>query len=77
MTLASYLFGKPVINYIKRELKAKFKSKFSDNEISDGIRNIITNSICAENIKPIKEKKKREPKPFTPMTDPLPTTNQE
>lgn len=67
-TLASYLFGKPVINYLKRELKAKFKSKFSDNEIADGIKNIITNPICVDDIKPIKEKKKREPKP-SPIID--------
>jgi hypothetical protein len=63
LTLSSYLFGKPVINYIKRELRTKFKSKFSDNEISEGIRNIITNPICFGDIKPIKEKKKREIKP--------------
>ena len=68
MTLASYLFGKPVINYLKRELKAKYKSKFSDNEIADGIKNIITNPICVDDIKPIKEKKKREPKP-APIID--------
>lgn len=74
-TLASFLFGKPVLNYIKRELKSKFKSKFSDNEIIDGIKNIITNPICLDNIKLIKEKKKRETKP-APMTDLQPETNQ-
>jgi hypothetical protein len=68
VTLASYLFGKPVINYLKRELRAKFKSKFSDNEIADGIKKILTNQICIEDLKPIKEKKKREPK-SVPVTD--------
>jgi hypothetical protein len=68
VTLASYLFGKPVINYLKRELKAKFKSKFSDNEISDGIKKIITNPLCVEDLKPIREKKKKETK-SEPLTD--------
>jgi hypothetical protein len=73
-SLASYLFGKPVLNYIKRELKAKFKSKFSDTEIADGIRTIITNPICWDNIKPIKEKKKREVKTAS-VIDIQPETN--
>ena len=59
-TLACYLLGKPVINYIKKELKAKYKSKFSDNEVSDGIKNVIANPICIENLKPAKDRKKKE-----------------
>jgi len=59
-TLACYLLGKPVINYIRKELKNKYKSKFSDIEISDGIKKIISNPICLENIKPVKERKKKE-----------------
>lgn len=59
-TLACYLLGKPVINYVKKELKAKYKSKFSDSEISDGIKNVIANSVCIENIKPARDRKKKE-----------------
>jgi hypothetical protein len=58
--LVSYLFGKPVINYIRRELRSKFKSKFSDDEIGEGIKNIIENPICLENLKQLKPRKKRE-----------------
>jgi hypothetical protein len=57
--LTSYLFGKPVINYIRKELKNKFKSKFSDDEIYDGLKNIIENPICFENLKQAKPKRKK------------------
>jgi len=59
-TIANYLFGKPVINYLKKELKAKFKSKFSDEDIYEGIKRVVTESICLDNIKPVKEKRKKE-----------------
>lgn len=58
--LASYLLGKPVINYIRKELKSRYKNKFSDTEISDGIKNVITNPICLDGVRPVKEKKKKE-----------------
>ncbi|OFY63449.1 MAG: hypothetical protein A2Y71_02410 [Bacteroidetes bacterium RBG_13_42_15] len=58
--LASFLLGKPVINYIRKELRTKYKNKFSDTEISDGIKKVITNPICLDGVKPIKEKKKKE-----------------
>ena len=79
-TLANYLLGKPVINFIKRELKAKYKSKFSDSEVIDAVKNVIGCSICLENIKPVKEKKKAERveaiKPATPIQDPPETVVQ-
>lgn len=58
--LASYLFGKPVINYIKRELKAKYKSNFSDGEIFEALKQMLSCSLCMEDIKPIKSRKKKE-----------------
>jgi len=59
-TLACYLLGKPVINYVKRELRAKYNSKFSDSEVSDAIKNVLMSSICLENVKPVREKRKKE-----------------
>ena len=57
--LSSYLFGKPVLSYIKRELNNKYKCRFSDEDISEGIKKILTNPICLENVKPVKSKKKK------------------
>ncbi len=64
-TIVNYLFGRPVINYLKKELKAKYKSKFSDNDIFEAIKRVVTESICLDNIRHIKEKKKKEPKEST------------
>lgn len=58
-TLACYLLGKPVINYVKKELRNKYKSSFNDIEIADAIKKVIANPICIDNIKPAKERKKK------------------
>jgi predicted type IV restriction endonuclease len=62
-SLACYLLGKPVINYLKKELRAKYKSSFNDNEISEGIKKVIATPICIDNIKPAKDRKKKEKLP--------------
>jgi hypothetical protein len=58
--LAGFLFGKPVINFLKRELNSKFKSKFSDDEIKEAVKKVITEATCLGDVKPIKEKKKKD-----------------
>jgi hypothetical protein len=57
VNIAGLLFAPPVTNFIKKVLKDKFKSKFSDEEISASINRIISESIPLEKIKQIKIKK--------------------
>jgi len=68
-SMACYLLGKPVINYLKKELRAKYKSSFSDSEITDGIKKVITTPICIDNIKPAKDRKKKESTPQKTIQD--------
>ena len=62
INVAGMLFAPPVTNFIKRTLKKKFKSKFSDDEIQASINRIIFEAIPLDNIKPskIKKEKKKE-----------------
>lgn len=62
--VAGLLFDQSVTNFIKRTLKKKFKSKFSDDEIQASINRIIIEPISLENIKhpKFKKGKKKEPK---------------
>lgn len=71
-TLAGYLFAKPIVNYLKKELKAKYKSGFSDDEIIQSIRRIITESTPLDTVKVVREKKvvKAEPIVTTPIESP-------
>jgi hypothetical protein len=62
--LACYLLGKPVINYVKKELRAKYKSTFNEAEIADAIKKVIAHPICIDNIKPAKDRKKKEKFPL-------------
>lgn len=63
-TLAGLLYSKPVLNFMKRELKRKYKSKFEDAEIVDSINRMICQPLNMEQVKPARNKsdKKREKK---------------
>lgn len=69
-TIAGFLFGKQVINYLKKELKSRFKSKFSDEEIREAIKKVITEATCFTDVKPVKERIKKE-KAETPQIAPI------
>jgi len=80
LNVAGLLFAAQVTNFIKRTLKKKFKSKFTDDEIQASINRIIHEPISLENVKPtkiIKAKKKstKEPTPEPTLTvlEPQPT----
>ena len=60
LNVAGLLFAPPVTNFIKRTLKKKFKSKFSDDEIQASINRIIHEPIALENIKPTKITKSKK-----------------
>lgn len=55
--VAGLLYSPTVVNYIKRVLKKKYKTKFSDSEIEASINKIVYEAIQLDAIKPNKEKK--------------------
>ena len=83
LNVAGLLFATPVTNFIKRTLKNKFKSKFSDEEIQASINRIIHESIPLENIKQAKATKakkrsaKEKPEPTLTVLEPQPVDNSE
>lgn len=60
--IAGLLYSKPIINFLKRELKNKYKNKFDDDEILESIKTLLTNKIDLDNVKPAKPKKTRKPR---------------
>lgn len=57
--VSGLLFGKPVVNFIKRTLKKKFKHKFSDEEIETAINRIIHEQIELDDVKHVKFRKSK------------------
>jgi hypothetical protein len=83
LNVAGLLFATPVTNFIKRTLKTKFKSKFSDAEVQASINRIIHESIPLENIKQPKSSKakkkdaKEKPEPTLTVLEPQPVDDTE
>ncbi len=59
LNVAGLLLAPPVTNFIKRTLKKKFKSKFSDDEIHASVNRIIHEPIALEDVKHTKIVKRR------------------
>lgn len=70
LNVAGLLFATPVTNFIKRTLKNKFKSKFSDEEIQASINRIILEPIPLENIKQAKASKSKRKNAKEKATEP-------
>lgn len=60
--VAGLLYSKPVINFLKRELKVRFKNKFHDDEILEAIKEVLCNKIDLEKVKPAKGFRNKKPK---------------
>jgi hypothetical protein len=60
--VAGLLYSPTVINFIKRALKKKFKSKFTDNEVELSINKIVYEAIQLDGIKQEKGKKLKKKK---------------
>ena len=58
--VAGFLYSPTVINFIRRELKNKFKSKFSDEEVKTSINRIVYEAIQLDSIKINKTKKEKK-----------------
>ncbi len=50
-TVAGLLHNKPVLNFLKRALKKKFKHKFTDEEVGHSLNRIIYEAIQLDDIK--------------------------
>jgi hypothetical protein len=50
-TIAGLLFSPSVTNFLKRELKRKFKSKFDEKEIREALTCLLTEAIDIEKVK--------------------------
>lgn len=72
--VASFLYAPTVINYIKKNLRDKYKSKFSDEEIESSINRIVHEEIKVEDLKPIKVRKpaaKKKPSVKVDIDEPV------
>jgi len=61
-TTAKFLQAKPILNFLKRTLRKKYKTKFTDQEICNTLNRIISEPIQLDNFKPMRMKKKRKKK---------------
>jgi hypothetical protein len=55
--IAGLLYTQPVLNFIKRVLKKKFRNNFSDEEIINSINRVVNEEIKIEDIKHTKIRK--------------------
>jgi len=58
-TVAGLLQNKPVVNFIKRALKKKYKHSFSDDEVIGSINKVICEPILLDNVKQMKVRKRK------------------
>jgi hypothetical protein len=56
-TLSGLLFAKQVTNFLKRELKKRYKSKFTDEEIAEAVGNVISTSVDLDSIRAFRDRK--------------------
>ena len=59
-TVAGLLKNKPVLNFLKKALKKRFKHKFSDEEVSNSLDRIIYEAIQLDDIKEVTLRKKKK-----------------
>lgn len=59
ITVAGLLHNKPILNFIKRALKKKYKHNFTDEEVGNSIDRIIYEQIQLEDIKQRTIRKKK------------------
>src|SRR5690606_13771087 len=50
-TIAGLLYNGTVINFLRRELKRKFKSKFDEKEVKEALTNMICSTVDWDKVK--------------------------
>lgn len=58
-TVAGLLQNKPVVNFIKRALKKKYKHKFTDDEVINSLNKVIYEPIQLDNVKQVTVRKRK------------------
>ena len=58
--VSGLLFGKPIINFIRRTLNKKFRHKFTEEEIENAINRIIHEEIQLDDVKHVKFRKTKK-----------------
>ena len=59
-TLAGLLYSKPVTNFIKKEIKKKFKTKVDDAEITTAVNSLVTRAINLDDVKHFRTKSSKK-----------------
>lgn len=59
-TLAGLLYSKPVTNFIKKEIKKKFKTKVDDAEITTAVNSLVTQAINLDDVKHFRTKSSKK-----------------
>jgi hypothetical protein len=59
VNVAGMLYGAPVLNFLKKALRAKYKQKFFEEEIISAIDTIITSEMVIQEVKKSKKTKSR------------------
>lgn len=67
--IAGMLYADSITGFIRRTLNAKYKIKFSEDEITKAINKLVADKINLENVKPFKDSKKK-PKPKAAISAP-------
>lgn len=67
--IAGLLFAEPVVNYLKRALKDKYDRKFTDEEITHALTDVVCKPLSMELIKVSKPKVKKVVKKAAPATE--------
>ncbi|HBR15613.1 MAG TPA: hypothetical protein DD723_08780 [Candidatus Omnitrophica bacterium] len=57
VNLSKFLYAKPVINYLRRELRKAYKNNFSKDDICAAVCRIVAEEV--ESIKPVRHRKRR------------------
>jgi len=65
-TTSKYLHAKPILNFLKRTLRKKYKTKFTDQEICYTMDRIISEPINLDNVKMTKVRRKKKKKEAHP-----------
>jgi hypothetical protein len=76
--VASILYAPQVINFIKKNLRDKYKSKFTDEEVEASINRIVHEEIKLEEIKPLRVRKppvKKKPEEKVDIDEPVKFTH--
>ena len=59
-TVAGFLKNKPVLNFLKKTLKKRYKHKFSDDEVCQSLDRIIYEAIQLDDVKEVTLRKKKK-----------------